>query len=448
MKISVDSRRCGAGKTAGIGGIFDRIQLHTQRNESVLVTVSSIKLIEQYYKQFPDATVITSETVDNVQAHLHNAFNNGAELIIITHKAFLESQILSGTRGLYNLIIDEAFDPWRSQTYEQSALDINFDWNVLLAATPVNDIEGWNTLHLKHNIRTNTISNSSNFVRDIYNTNWRMYIKTEQYESWTMDGTRRVEFVQELDPGILSGWCSVHVAAAAFEKTFMYWWVLKHGIHIKVTKPFEPHTTQITIHYPEDGHGGTTWSKYKTLNQPEIKQTFRDYVNAVGAPLLRLKNNNDFTVMNNSEVIGHNAAGINGKSHYEHVVMESTLNPTPLMGEWLKMQASNYLPSTTRADVALFEARTGYIFYQVGMRCSLRDERPAHFYVIDNRAVIALTYYFDNVKMADIHYKSDRGPAPLTGAEKSRANRALKKNPEKYKGMKYRDILDDLLRKS
>jgi hypothetical protein len=446
MKISVDSRRCGAGKTAGIGGIFDRIQLHTQRNESVLVTVPSIKLIEQYYKQFPDATVITSETVDNVQAHLHNAFNNGAELIIITHKAFQESQILSGTRGLYNLIIDEAFDPWRSQTYEQSSLDINFKWDSLLMATPVD--ETWNTLHLTYDIRTNTISNSSNFVRDIYNTNWRMYIKTEQYESWTMDGTRRVEFVQELNPAVLSDWHSVHVAAAAFEKTFMYWWVLKHGIDIKVTKPFEPHTTQITIHYPDDGHGGTTWSKYKTLNQPEIKGIFRDYVNAVGAPLLRLKNNNDFTVMNNSEVISHNAAGINGKSHYEHVVMESTLNPTPLMGEWLKMQASNYLPSTIKADVALFEARTGYIFYQVGMRCCLRDDKPAHFYVIDNRAVISLAGYFNAPITKEIHYKSDKGPAPLTPTEKQRARRAKKKYPEQYTDKSYREILDDLLRKS
>ena len=432
--INIDSRGCGAGKSR---------EIRARINGKTIIVVPSIKLIEEYKEALPNARVITSDDSKNVQADLHAAFNIDTQLIIITHKAFLDSNILSGTRQSYNLVIDEAFDPWRSKLYNQESVDINFDWNNIINSTPDLDIPDWNAINFKDDIRTNDICNSSNFVRDIYHQNWNNIIKTDQYESWISDGTKRVEFVQELCPSILAGWRGVWIAAARFEVTFMYWWLVKHTLNFKITKPFERHTTVVTVHYPDDGHGGTTWSKYKHKNTPEIKEIFHDYIKNVTDVKIRLKNNYDVSHMDNIAVIRHNAAGINGMAGLKHVVMESSLNPSPLLGEWLKLTYQTYL-GIEKADQALFEARTGYIFYQVGMRCCLRNNEPAHFYVIDNRAVVSIAGYFDAPITKEIHYKSNKGPAPLTGAEKQRAIRAKKKNPEKYAGMNTREILEDL----
>ena len=197
----------------------------------------------------------------------------------------------------------------------------------------------------------------------------------------------------------------------------------------------------------------TIWTKNKRNNGDQVRDIFRAYVDAVEQPMLHLKNNHDTKLLNKMseldivEVISHNAAGINGKDQIEHVVMESTLNPGPVEGEWLRAQASNYLPNCTDPRRAVYEARSGYTFYQVGMRCCLRQQppKPAHFYVIDNRAVIAMGYYFDQVDMAAIPYKSIKAPlTPLTVKERKAASYAKNRNPEKYADMNTRDILTDL----
>lgn len=431
--IKIDSRRCGAGKSTQI----------RQRAlvDNTIIVVPSVHLIKEYQSELPDSRAVFSDGGNNVQSDLHDAFLADSKIIIITHKAFQESQILTGTRGRYNLVIDEAFDPWRMQTYQQENTDINYDWRDVISITPDPDVDEWNHIKLIYDIRTNDISKSSNFVRDLYSPNWCNIIKTEQYDNWCESGSRRIEFVQELNPELMRGWRSVWVAAARFEMTFMYWWFRKHQLKFDIELPFEPHDTQVNIHYPDNGDGGTTWSKYRMQQQPEIKQAFHKYIKQITGNKIRLKNNYDTSLMSNTQAVSHNAAGINSMGDICHVIMESSLNPTPIMGEWLKSQAYNYLPTDIKPDQAVYEARTGYVFYQVAMRCCLRNQKPADLYVIDNRAVVSLAGYFRQVDMTDIHYTTQTKPPALTPTEKSKAARAKKRSPEKYQGLDTRQIL-------
>jgi hypothetical protein len=446
--ITIDSRRCGAGKTHGKNGTIDMIKDNISVNENTLIVLPSIKLVDEYAKNFSRSFKITSDVTSNVQAELQTAVTETYDVVIITHAAFLQSEITPSLKRNYHLIIDEAFDPWRFHDYTQEKKDQIFDWNKLVYSNISWQEPEYSTV-MFDDMLTNSVTQKSTFIRDISSRNWVNFINTESLNEMLNERQFRINIIQELDPMLLSDWSSVHVAAAMFEKTFMHMWFKKHKIRFTITEAFEMHEETINIHYPDDGDGGWDWSRNKKTTMAWLHTEFKNHFSkTIGdTKYLRLKNNIDVRCSQHEKTCPHNAAGINDYSEIESVVLESALNPSPEMGKWLQDIADNHLPKEDRKN-AVFAARTGYTYYQVLMRCCLRKNLPADVYVIDKRAVRQLVLYFENFELCDWIPTTPRTyipkQQPLTSAERVKAKRLKDRYPEKYAGLKSREILDSI----
>jgi hypothetical protein len=447
--ITIDSRRCGAGKTHGKNGTINRIKYNRAANENSLIVLPSIKLVDKYAENFSRSFKITSDVTVNVQAELQKAITEMYDVVIITHAAFLQSEITPSLKRNYHLIIDEAFDPWRFHDYTQEKKDQIFDWNKLVYSNISWQEPEYSTV-MFDDMLTNSVTRKSTFIRDISSRNWVNFINTESLNKMLDERQFKINIIQELDPMLLSDWESVHVACAMFEKTFMHMWFKKHKIRFTITEAFEKHKETLNVYYPDSGtyEGGWDWSRNKKTTMAWLHTEFKDHFSkTIGdTKYLRLKNNIDVRHNEWETSCPHNAAGSNDYKEIESVVLESALNPSPEMGKWLQDIADTYLNQDQ--DKGVYAARTGYTYYQVLMRCCLRKNLPADVYVIDRRAVSQLCDYFDNVNLCDWIPTTPKTyipkQQPLTSAERVKAKRLRDKYPEKYAGLKSREILDSI----
>lgn len=437
--ITIDARRCGAGKTRGENNnphdtrsINYKINALIEDNEKVLVVLPGIHLIKEYKEQFPYAKAIYSDVASNVSNELFESISDGKRLIIITHKAFLQQQIHSGTKQHYHLIIDEAFDPWKEQTISSERKDIIFDWE---EHTVINNAY-FDTEYCELefvDLATNNITCDSNIVRDLTNKNWLNYVNWYQYIELTSVGKKRVSVIQELNPIILAGWKSIHIGAAAFDRTFLAMWMDKHNLSYEVIYKFVKHKTSIKIYYPILSNDKELKnSKHKKFTCPWIREQFNEFVGGVTEPVLRLKNNSDkFGAFKKEYCIKHNVAGINEYSDVEHVSLESVLNPSPELMTWFKNQW--FLACEDDKEARVYTARTGYLYYQVLMRSCLRRGHKATVYTMDSRAPVDLSYYFDDIEFEEYMLNSPvsrvNKAIPLTSTERSQVKRFREKYP-------------------
>lgn len=445
--ITIDARGCGSGKTRGENNnpndnrsINFKINALIEENEKVLVVLPGIELIKEYKEQFPYAKAIYSDIASNVSNELFNSIADGKRLIIITHKAFLQQKIHSGTKQHYHLIIDEAFDPWTEQTISSEKKDIIFDWE---DHTVINDAY-FNTDYCELefvDLATNNITCDSNIVRDLTNSNWLNYVKWEQYLQLTSTGKKRVSVIQELNPLIISGWQSTHIAAAAFNRTFLYHWMTKHNIEFKVIYEFEKHQTPLLVYYPVlSNNKELKNSKYKKFNCPWIREQFNEFVSSVDEPVIRLKNNSDKSGVFSSETcIKHNVAGLNNLSDTRNVSLESILNASPEMAAWFKNQLM-------LDDI--YAARTGYLYYQVLMRSCLRRNEEATIFTIDSRAILDINAYFENLDFNEFVINLPVSQqvlkeAPLTSTERSQVKRYRDKH-RGHSNLSPREVLEKI----
>ena len=443
--ITIDARRCGAGKTRGENNnpqddrsINYKINALIEDNEKVLVVLPGVNLIKDYKKQFPYATVIYSDIATNVSGELFESISNGNRLIIITHKAFLQQQIHINTKQHYNLIIDEAFDPWKELTISSERKDIIFDWN---EHTLINhSFIDYDYFEIEFvDLATNNITCDSNIVRDLTNKNWLNYVKRMQYDELTRAGKKRVSVIQELHPYTLTGWKSVHLAAAAFDKTFMSWWMNKYEMVYSVVHPFIPHQTPILIYYPEYDNGNEFKnSRNKKTTMPWVREQFNAFVASVSEPVLRLKNNIDQAgVFADEHCVKHNVAGINSYSHIQYVSLESSLNPSPEMTVWLNKHCWHALSMDQKKDDELiYSARTGYLYYQVLMRSCLRNGQEASVFTLDSRAILAINGYFDNFEFNEFKIHS---PVKFVHGEKQKQKEKALTSTERSQVKRYRE---------
>ena len=458
--ITIDARRCGAGKTRGENNnsqddrsINYKINALIEDNEKVLVVLPGVNLIKDYKKQFPYATVIYSDIATNVSGELFNSISNGDRLIIITHKAFLQQQIHINTKQHYHLIIDEVFDPWKELTIASERKDIIFDWN---EHTIINDgFIDYDYFEIEFvDLATNNITCDSNIVRDLTNKNWLNYVKRKQYDELTRAGKKRVSVIQELHPYTLTGWKSVHLAAAAFDKTFMSWWMKKHQMTYDTKYPFIPHQTPILIYYPEYGDSKEfNYSRNKKTTMPWVREQFNAFVASVSEPVLRLKNNIDAVgIFTDEHCVKHNVAGINSYSHIQNVSLESSLNPSPEMTVWFNKQID--CAWLDKDDNHIYSARTGYLYYQVLMRSCLRNGQEASVFTLDSRAFLSITDYFENFDYNEFQItppvhsimNEKQKDKPLTSTERSQ----IKRYKEKHRGwhlLSAREVLDKMTKK-
>lgn len=427
-EIIVDSRRCGEGKT------YDRSPTATTHqgrtlstwsniktlwlfNDRCLVVLPSLALCEAYKQEFeqyiqdnsaPGVTnqlaVITSEQYDNVQRQLHDELKNGCAIIIITQAAFLMSNIPAAYRQQYNLIIDEAFMPYREiPVYHEQECLVDFEWatNTTLIEALDGAVE-WHELRF-HNIKGNFITDNSEITRDLFTDNWRCRCHIEDYAKFAaaIPKNERMSIIQELRPEIFHNWKSIWIACAAFEYTFLAKWMTEHAIAWKIHPKlqFKPHDIEVKIHGPEDKF---TWSNYKQTNEPELIDQYRDQATAIAKRdgVLVLRNiSQPRQVFHKEQKLPHNSAGSNDYRHYEYVSLESALNITPNLTRFLRdvygIERANGL------DIAHM-AQTVYTFYQTLMRSCLRDGKPATVFCLDNRVVLGLGEFFTNINYTEL----------------------------------------------
>jgi len=451
MKITIDSRECGAGKTHGVNGTIHQIKNAISLGYKALVCVPSINLSYEYQKAFPSSRVIVSDEVsDTVQNRLIDSLFDQVEVIIITHQAFIMSDIPYSFRLNYKLIIDEAFDPYRMLEFTRKTTDKVFDWKNYFSDIQLIDSEHFVKVSFIDLI-TNSETARSELFRGLSSRNWNTYIGNDIITSDDIILKDRISFIQELSGDIMKQWSSVHIAAAHFDYTFMSWWLNKNELNYKIIANATPHNKKVVFHIPDytliktknkDGKfGDFTWSKYKQQSMNWLLDQYHSYVNKIvkNEDVLRLKNNyiqekNDVYV--NSHKVNHNASGMNQYSHIRNVSLESCMNPNKEFGYFLDEMSYYSSHKDVEKSTLVFWAKTGYIHYQILMRCYLRtnewnDEDEVNVFLIDERDFKLFYLLFDNFDYkewkplipSDISLKQP----PLSDKEKERAKYLRKK---------------------
>lgn len=427
--ITVDSRRCGEGKTydnsptatthqGRVLSTWSNIKTRWQLGDKCLVVLPSLALCEAYRQEFQEyvtansvmgvtnqLAVITSEHYANVQRQLHEELNSGCAIVIITQAAFLQSTIANAHRQQYHLIIDEAFMPYREiPVYHEQKCLVDFDWNNNTSLLEAQDsaIE-WRELRFS-NIQGNFITDNSEITRELFNENWRCRCHLDDYAKFAdaIPQRERMSVIQELRPEVFHNWASIWIACAAFEYTFLSKWMTLHQIDWKIHPklPFKPHDVAVNIHGPDDLK--FTWSSYKQDNEPELIDQYKQQATGVAGRdgVLVLRNNKERRQVFHQEIkLPHNSAGSNDYRHYEYVSLESALNITPNLTRFLRdvygIERDNGL------DVAHM-AQTVYTFYQTLMRSCLRDGKPATVFCLDNRVILGLGEFFTNINFNEL----------------------------------------------
>lgn len=480
--VTVDSRRCGEGKTydgsptaiedkGRILSTWSNIKTRWQLGDRTLIVLPSLALCDAYEIEFQrylniecpqgytnQLAKITSTDYSNVQAKLHEHLNARCAIVIITQAAFLQSQITSNERNDYHLIIDEAIMPYREiAVYHELACNVDFKWydNSSLLQSPDLAVE-WNELRFNDGVRGNFITDAAEQTRFLFNENWRCRVHVNDYDKFIgiTPKTERISIIQELLPNLFDNWASIWLACAAFEYTFMRHWMDMHNISWRVHNKlqFNPHDVPMNIMGPDDLK--FTWSSYKQNNEPELITQFSEQVRAVADQdcVLVLRNNSqNRQIFNNEQRLPHNSAGSNDYSSYKFVSLESALNPTPNMTRFLYDVygiGSNVIG--TKLD-SVHMAQTVYTFYQTVMRSCLRKGEAATVFCLDNRVIMGMSEFFTNMDFAEIRLvrtkelgdagrplSTSKGNA-LTSAERSFIHK--KRKYAQYQSMTNEEIL-------
>jgi hypothetical protein len=428
-EITVDSRRCGEGKTydnsptptyhqGRVLSTWSNIKQRWKLGDRCLVVLPSLALCNAYEQEFTEyiakhtapgttnqLSKITSERTANVQAELHDKLNDRCAIIIITQAAFLQSEIPNAYRQQYHLIIDEAIMPYREIAiwHEQDCL-VDFDWaNNTSLREPRDGAVEWKELSF-HNIKGNFITDTSETTRYLFNDNWLSRCHMDDYAKFAapIPKNQRMSVIQQLRPEIFHNWITIWIACAAFEHTFMARWMTEHGIvwRIHPKLQFKPHEVPVNIHGPDDLK--FTWSRYKLDNEPQLldqyKQQAANYTKQDGVLVLR-NNSNRRQIFHKEQLLPHNSAGSNDYRNYEYVSLESALNITPNLTRFLR---DVYGITTSDGLDRAHMAQTVYTFYQTLMRSCLRDGKPATVFCLDNRVILGLGEFFTNINFEEL----------------------------------------------
>jgi len=463
--ITIDSRRCGEGKTRDdteglvrdkgrVLSTWANIKTRWQLGDRCLVVLPSLALCDYYHKHLTEflieenslhsnqLAVITSDgycqddkkkvSCSNVQSQLHQCLDDRCAIIIITQQAWLNSNIASNQRKSYNLIIDEAIMPYREVgVYHDKECLVDFNWseNTSLLQAQDGAVE-WNELRF-NNIKGNFITDSSEITRDLFNTNWRCRVHADDYIKFAdvIPKNERISIIQELLPNLFENYSSIWIACAAFEYTFMRFWMDAHNltwtIHSKLQ--FKQHQVSIKLMGPDDSK--FHWSSYKQNNEPELIQQFSQQARTEtnNSSVLVLRNNAQNRQIYQQEVrLPHNSAGSNDYTDYKYVSLESALNPTPNMTRFLyAVYGIGAGTGQNGVKDPVHMAQTVYTFYQTVMRCCLRRGEPATVFSLDNRVILGLAEFFTNVDFEEIRLVRNKDIADIGRPASTDLGRAL-----------------------
>jgi hypothetical protein len=438
--INIDSRGCGAGKTTG--EIYARIRDNVLHQRKTLVVVSSKTLQKQYATGLglvSDFVIINGDTnTDSVNEQLSAA----TKLIVcITHQGFL----ISNHRDTYNtdLIIDEAFDPYDSVTFnthtdnEKSVVDLKsmIEWKtpeVVPDERPTESPQPFYELTFSSDKLPHSVSKQ---LRDCQNPNKRLWCTWETYNNLKNNVSETTTIHTEYDAyKLLGSWASVWIAAGLFEKTLMGAWLDMSALaDVEVRYEFEKHDgAMLNIHRPQ---GRLSFSKHFINNDTSntIEQ-FQAYITATrrGAMYYNVNNKSDIK-FDRAQPIAYNAHGMNSYSQYTEYAFAIAIKP--------RNDYKSFIKQRTDMDNNAFEfAFTGYNAYQLVMRSRLRvagNTSIVNVYFLDTVQANVVGELFNDAVFVNIPLvrtpipRKARGPSfkkvAMTKAEKQKAYRERKK---------------------
>lgn len=429
--ITVDARGAGQGKTRH--GIYPMLARLAMTNVPTLIVVPSQLLQEQYCTDNPKLQIkLINSAQDtgsgqNVSAEILKALANRVPMVIITEEAFRRTHISWDIKCDYTLIIDEAINPY-------SIEELHIDPKIALQLDKVLSLSGeataWSSFEQQIQPEldrmlaegTVTASDYSEFApsswaslkriavesssifeeslqwRRLMNPNTRLWVTWQHWQKIKSGDTRELSIAVELSDSMLNGWISVHIAAAAFETTFMSMWLKANRVGYRIDVPFVPHKQVPAFHLPADQF---SWSKYRRNVQPDVLPEFYRYVEGQlqGSPCLVVRNNDELSAkLSNEQKITHNVHGINSYSDSTAVCLSTALKTGWSFKAFLTQQAEMAGLLDEKIDGFIAGAFGSYMFYQILMRSALRVEgnsKPVHCFLLDHEIAIGLMSYFD-----------------------------------------------------
>lgn len=462
--ITVDARRCGAGKTTGHNGIYARINKIVSSGDRVLVVVPSIALQHEYVKALPQInfTIINSSdirTQSTVSALLEAYRSPSTTAMLITHKTFVLNQV-HGYNNAYHLIIDEAIDDIINVVdvvYDTTTWQPNLHIDQLFSFSSHIDYEtwcadprettSWYKMRRLQDPGITTFSDSEAFKR-ITDPNYELWVTANSWSILTGTTNGSAKVITTLSPHIFHNWASIHIAAAAFNDTVMSLWMKYNNISYEITHQFERHNGNIHLHTTDnpvlprpnsDKPMRIQISKSMLRRDENLRRQYHDYVQTHSTDRVLSIRNNCFDNLDAQleTRVTHNAHGLNGFRDYTNINIETALIPDTQLVNFLK---NNWLVTCSERDADRHIAIMfrGYRFYQIATRGYIRNpdrnpDIPYHIFVLDETAALALVNYFEIAQMHVIQLKytyqslgvkpSGRPPKYSNDEQRKQANR-------------------------
>jgi hypothetical protein len=440
---TLDQRPCGAGKT--MVGIKQIIDFNLLNEVKTLVVVPSIKLQEEYKhgpNMFPQAFIVNSDIGDETTSlQIMEAMEDEQKIIIITHAAFIRFNHV-GFRNQYYLILDEAIEGVFAHHYInfQSGKELAIvHWTERFSANgntkahfDLNEDTSWYPMTLSENDEINIIKEAKTY-KEITDPNFIHYMRLCDYVAMT-NSLGEMNIMSELNPAILDGWHSIHIACASFENTKMFHWMNAKGMTLTTTTPFTSHSGDIHIYCSHNPH--FTWSKSKKNEYPEILTEYHKQVNSLASgSIIALRNKKEKKKLNKEIKVTHNVHGQNTPEMKAscNVSCESALIPDNLMHNFITTKWLPLLKEHERKR-AIKQMFMGHLFYQVIMRCILRtrtyNNERVNIFVLDQNTAQALTEYFNFAESHELDFTSEAmkdKPMPLTSTQRSQKRRLAQK---------------------
>ena len=431
--IQIDSRGCGAGKTRHT--IVPRIRNNQRVGIKTLLVVPSKTLQGEYKSYFgwDEITIINSDS-GKILDQLQTA---DTPVVCLTHQGFLQTPTNYFDKTNTDLIIDEAFDPYSTETFRTSdsagRVWVNFSevfvWkDDVPTDKPTVKPQPFFEMSVVQSTAPDIINGTT--WRKISNPNWRLWATWETGHNLLNNANSTTTLGLELDESVLDHWSSVWIAAAAFEQTFMGHWMTANAIPYTVEYEFERHNGSINWHMPEEEF---VWSKASRTANPDIENAFRNYCNAHRTGRLIYNSNNDSnTVFALQDRLTHNAHGINAYRDRTDYAFMTAIQPNALFKNFLTQRCG-------LSGKELAFALSGYTAYQLIMRTALRDTKntsTVNVFALDTQMILSVMDLFDpatseaypNIPVKDTRRDARKAlkSKPLTNAQKQRLYRERK----------------------
>lgn len=448
MKITIDARAAGQGKTTQ--GIYSRLRKNQALGQKTLVVVPSILLQADYAAAFPQMRVINSkhdpaEPVPKVGQEILAALQL-EDMICITQAAFLNLPF-DQTRLFkdFDLVLDEIFQPFEVVSITAKGKLAGLDFAALLNIDPLAHTawEGDDQNYFALNIDTRAALNQNlwqmtSHLKRLSSQAFNCEITRKSYDS-IVKGTAELVYVMGmLRPEVLTSFASVHIAAAAFERTVFADWINEVGLSYEVLVPFKPHKNgRVRFHIasePNINHRGHDVRQPLRLSKARRKSTdidsqFLAYVEqnlpSQARVLWQANLDSEIDLSNvrspsDCSRITHLPHGLNEFTDFNCVVLTSAIRLNTMTQKWLNQKFGH------KKGNGFAERVVAYNFYQSVLRTGIRKpdfDGEVDVYVLDGVAGNSLLGYFDlnskRVEYIDI-------PLQVKSRELSQTPRAIR----------------------